>query len=69
MERRENIWKVAGITNLASRLYCPLVSLTDGRVFRTVRVELDGDQLKYMTLREIEAVAVSLIKNHADEKN
>ena len=48
--------------------YCPLVSLTDGRVFRTVRLELDGDRLKYMTLREIEVVAVSLIKNHADEK-
>lgn len=67
MEKRESLWKVAGITNLASRLYCPLVSLTDGRVFRTV-LELDGDRLKYMTLREIEVVAVSLIKNHADEK-
>jgi len=69
VEKREGIWKVAGITNLASRLYCPLVSLTDGRVFRTVRVELDGEQLKYMTLREIEVVAVSLIKNPADEKS
>lgn len=69
MEKRESIWKVAGITNLASRLYCPLVSLTDGRVFRTVRLELDVDRLRYMTLREIEVVAVSLIKNQADEKS
>ncbi|WP_039058000.1 hypothetical protein [Enterobacter sp. Bisph1] len=60
MEEKDAPWRVSGISNLGSRLYCPLVSLTNGRVFRTVRLEIDAEELKGMSLREIEVIAIGL---------
>ena len=49
------------MTNLTSRLYSPLVSLTDGRVYHTVKLDIQGEQLMGMTLKQVEVIAIGMM--------